>query len=215
MNESTPFFSMKVPYASAASQEQISEHYRQILKARRDTLLTALERLPHGRDPYDLEIGCGHGHFLADYAAAHPERHCLGIDIAGGRLARARRKTDRAGLDNVSWIQAEAQLFLECVAEAIRFSRVFILFPDPWPKKRHHKHRLVQVRFLDLLAEVCAPDAALYFRSDHFPYVDQAREAIQASRMWQLRPQNPWPWEQPSVFQNLATGYRSLAAVRR
>ena len=204
---------MKVPYAAAAPPDNVSEHYRRILEARRDNVLASLERIPCDRNPYDLEIGCGHGHFLAGYAEAHPERYCLGIDIAAGRLERARRKTDRAGLDNVSWIQAEARLFLECLPEAIRFSRVFILFPDPWPKKRHHKHRLVSVRFLHFLAGACTSGAALYIRSDHFPYVEAAKDAIRASGAWELRPGATWPWEEPSVFQNLASDYRSLTAV--
>ena len=205
---------MKIPNACDTSPKVLSEHYRRVLHDRRQSLLADLDRLPRNRDPYDLEIGCGHGHFLAGYAQAHPDRYGVGIDIAGGRLERARRKTDRAGLENVSWIQAEARLFLECVPEAIRFARVFVLFPDPWPKKRHHKNRLVNVRFLEALAGVCQPDAELHFRSDYLPYVEEAEEAIHTSDAWSLRPHAPWPWEQPSVFQNLATGYRSLAAVR-
>ncbi len=205
---------MKIPNACDPSPPVLSEHYRRVLHNRRQSLLADLDRVPHGRAPYDLEIGCGHGHFLSGYAAAHPERYCIGIDIAGGRLERARRKTDRAGLDNVAWIQTEAQLFLECLPEAIRFSRVFILFPDPWPKKRHHKNRLVNLDFLDRLANACTPAAELYFRSDHFPYVDAAEKALIAGDGWKLRYDADWPWEQPSVFQDLAHDYRSLIATR-
>ncbi len=205
---------MKVPYVTAALPDNISKGYRRILEARRDNLLASLERVPGAREPYDLEIGCGHGHFMAGYAAAHPERYGIGIDISGGRLERAQRKTDRSGLNNVSWIQAEAELFLESVPETIRFSRVFILFPDPWPKKRHHKHRLVSSGFLNALATVCTAGATLYFRSDHFPYVDAVQNVIAASSEWEPSADAPWAWEEPSVFQELADQYRSLVAIR-
>ncbi len=204
---------MKVPYAYASPLDRVSQEHRRVIRARRETVETGLDRLPrHGWRDYDLEIGCGHGHFLAAYAAAHPQRYCVGIDIAGGRLERARKKSSRAALDNVSWIHSEALLFLECLPGAITFSRVFILFPDPWPKRRHHKHRLVQPRFLELLSSVCRPEATLYFRSDDGNYTQQARNSLIASAFWDIRPAEAWPWERASVFQERAARYESLVA---
>ncbi len=203
---------MKHPYACATPPEKISEHHRRVLNTRRRNLLSALARLPRGREPYDLEIGCGHGHFLAGYARAHPNRFCIGIDIAGARLERAQRKTDRAGVDNVGWIHGDATLFLDSVPEHLRFSRVFILFPDPWPKKRHHKHRLVGPEFLKRLASLCRPRAELYFRSDHIPYVEAVEAALAASPRWSPESPETWPWESRTVFQDLAPSYRSLVA---
>ncbi len=205
---------MKVPYANDTPPEKVSDRHRRLLHARRQAVLADLEKLPRDRAPYDLEIGCGHGHFLAAYAEAHPERYCIGIDVAGARLERARRKSGRAGLRNVAWLQGEALLFLQCLPEWIGFSRVFILFPDPWPKKRHHKHRLVRPSFLERLAAVCRPDATLYFRTDHLPYAEEVEQALVAGPSWEPRPAEAWPWERASVFQNLASDYRSLVARR-
>ncbi len=203
---------MKVPYAYGSSMDRVSKGFRDALIERREDVFRVCRDLPAGWGKYDVEIGCGHGHFLAAYAEAHPERYCIGIDIAGGRLERARRKSERAGLKNIAWIRAEALLFLECLPETISFSRVFILFPDPWPKKRHHKHRLVQTGFMDFLSSVCRPGATLYFRTDNSDYAKHAGDAIAGSGAWEERPTEVWPWERASVFQELAEEYQSLVA---
>lgn len=80
-----------------------------------------------------LEIGCGHGHFMAAYAAAHPDERCLAIDIIRDRLERAQRKTDRAGLTNVAFLRAEARMLIENLPESMRLRRVFVLFPIHGP----------------------------------------------------------------------------------
>ena len=71
-----------------------------------ETLATALA----GRMGITFELGCGHGHWLAAYAAAHPQEFCVGIDLIADRIDRAGRKTGRAKLDNIAWLQAEASL---------------------------------------------------------------------------------------------------------
>ena len=81
-----------------------------------------------------LEIGAGHGHFLTAYAAAHPERTCVGLDIIAERVERANRKKNRARLDNLHFLHASAEDFLASLPENVRFADVFVLFPDPWPK---------------------------------------------------------------------------------
>ena len=82
-----------------------------------------------------LEIGCGHGHFLAAYAAAHPNEYCVGIDIIRDRLERAARKTTRANLTNVSFLLSDARMMVEHLPANMRLNRIFVLFPDPWPKR--------------------------------------------------------------------------------
>lgn len=99
-----------------------------------------------------LEIGCGHGHFLNAYAQAHPDEHCLGLDLLADRIARAQKKARRAGLTNLAFFHAEARLLLEALPAPVRLGRIFILFPDPWPKRRHHKNRIMQPEFLQTLA---------------------------------------------------------------
>jgi len=100
-----------------------------------------------------LEIGCGHGHFLTAYAAAHPRAFCVGFDIELDRITRAGRKRKRAELEkNLAFVRAEASEFFAALPEHARFSDVFVLFPDPWPKRRHHKNRMIRAEILSALA---------------------------------------------------------------
>jgi len=166
------------------------------------------------REGVTLEIGCGHGHFIAAYAEAHRAEPCLAIDIIAERLERAQKKLDRAGLANVVLLRSEARLLLDNLPKWLRFRRVFVLFPDPWPKRRHHKNRLLQPDFLAKLARHCTPDARLYFRTDHAPYFAEVAALLRTHPGWQLAGDDePWGFEQESVFQKRAAGaYQSYIA---
>lgn len=171
-------------------------------------------KVPDWSGAVTLEIGCGHGHFMAAYAAAHPQERCLAIDIIRDRLERAQRKTDRAGLTNVAFVRTEAEMLIEHLPGQLRCRRVFVLFPDPWPKRRHHKNRLMQAGFLHRLAARCTPDAQLFFRTDHAPYFAEVAALLQEHPDWRLS-DAPWPFEHATVFQKRAPGYQSCVAVLR
>jgi len=168
-----------------------------------------------GRSGVTLEIGCGHGHFIAAYAAAHCEEPCLAIDIIAERLARAQKKLDRAALTNVVLLRSEARLLLDNLPDWLRFRRVFVLFPDPWPKRRHHKNRLLQPDFLKSLARHCTADARLYFRTDHAPYFAEVAELLRTHPDWEMAGDGePWGFEQETVFQKRAGGYYQSCIAR-
>ena len=183
--------------------------------SRRDARIRGLrELLPSllvGRDRITLEIGCGHGHFLTAYAKAHPDRFCLGIDLVTDRIERATRKRDRAKAANLAFLIAEAEEFLESLPAGVRLGELFILFPDPWPKRRHHKNRLLQANFLSSLARWCEPNARLCFRTDYRPYFAEASQMIAAHPRWSLSGE-PWPFELATVFQERAPSYQSAVA---
>ena len=186
------------------------------VEARLEQLRTELPPvLPPPPAAITLEIGCGHGHFLTRFAEAHRERFCLGIDILSDRLERANKKRNRAGLTNVHFHKAEAVELLECLPAGISFEEVFLLFPDPWPKKRHHKNRLVRADFLESLAARMAPGGRFYFRTDHAGYFADGREVLEQHPRWKIVPDAPWPFEEPTVFQLKAPAYQSLVAVVR
>lgn len=184
--------------------------FEKLLGERRDTLRAQITAFS-GAAPVVLEIGCGHGHFLTAYAAAHPDRTCVGIDLIAERIARATKKRDRARLPNLHFLQTEARLFLETIPEDLRFSAVFILFPDPWPKLRHNKHRILQPRFLSALAAAAESDCPLFFRTDFRPYFDAAVETVSADPVWKLSDE-AWPFECTTVFQQRAETHHSFAA---
>lgn len=195
------------------SAVRTAEHRARIEERRRglrEGFATVLAGEPH----FIWEVGCGHGHFLTAYAAVHPDQLCIGIDIESDRIKRARRKRDRARLSNLHFIHADAHDFLAAMPPEARFAAVYILFPDPWPKTRHHKHRLVQPDFLARVAAGAAPGARLYFRTDYQPYFTEARFAVGASDAWKLVDED-WPFESPTVFQQRAPAHFSFVAAVR
>jgi len=175
---------------------------------------TQLALLLPSAKPITLEIGSGHGHFLTAYAAAHPERLCIGIDLIGDRLERSARKSNRAKLTNVTWMHAEATLFLEALPADTALAEIFVLFSDPWPKRRHWKNRVVQPDFLSLLASRAGQGARLYFRTDHAQYFEQVGALITQHPSWTLDASAPWLFELPTVFQQRAESHQSLVAIR-
>ena len=188
--------------------------YRQRMAQRRLDLGQELGALLGQALSFTWEIGCGHGHYLTAYAEAHPDQLCIGIDIMGERIERALRKRDRARLANLHFLHAEARLFLEVVPAGVAFDRLFILFPDPWPKARHHKHRLIKNDFLAHAAQRATPDARLHFRTDYAPYFEEARSVITGHWGWEV-PAEAWPFESGTVFQARAGLHYSLSARRR
>jgi tRNA (guanine-N7-)-methyltransferase len=188
--------------------------------ARRDSRLSGLRTFLAGalqagsQSQVTLEIGCGHGHFLTSYADQHPSAFCIGIDLIIDRVARAGRKKDRARLTNLCFLQAEAGEFLDALPANVRIADIFVLFPDPWPKRRHHKNRLIQASFLTKLASRADPGARLCFRTDFAPYFAEASRTISVHDAWDIHPSAPWPHELETVFQSRATAFQSLIAVR-
>jgi tRNA (guanine-N7-)-methyltransferase len=187
---------------------EIRQQRIEALAATAGTLLSTQARIT-------LEIGSGHGHYLTAYAAAHPAEYCVGIDIILDRLHRSDRKRARAGLSNLHFIRAEAFDFLAVLPPHTRLEKIFVLFPDPWPKRRHHKNRLMQPAFLEKLATHAAPGAHLYFRTDHEDYFAAATAALKAQPRWEVKPGADWPFELATVFQVRAQSHQSCVARLR
>ena len=161
-----------------------------------------------------LEIGCGHGHFLARYSAEHPGKLCVGVDVINERIGRARRKAERAKLRNCHFIRSEARELIESLPPGVTFDEIWVLFPDPWPKKRHHKHRLLQPEFFEFLANRAGEGARLYFRTDFAGYFEAVAAFLPTLKTWQPDPAATWALEHETVFQARAPSYQSLVAVR-
>jgi tRNA (guanine-N7-)-methyltransferase len=164
------------------------------------------------RSRFVLEIGCGNGHFLNAYAPTHPHELCIGVDLRQERIVKALRKRDRAGLRNLHFIRCEARDFLRELPVASQLLDIYMLFPDPWPKKRHHKHRLLTTEFLDELTARVGQGTHLYFRTDYRPYYDEALEVIAKHAAWRMLPPSPFPFEHQTIFQSRAAVFHSLSA---
>ena len=190
------------------------EAYLEVQATRIDSLREELENTFPGQDEVVLEIGCGHGHYLTAYAGKHPTTPCLGIDLVTKRIRKGCLKRDKRGLEKLHFMKAEVRELLTAWPERLRLERIFILFPDPWPKKRHIKNRIIQAALLDRLAEQAQIGTALHFRTDHPGNFDYGREVIESHSAWTISDDVPWPFENPSFFQNLFTEYHSLTALR-
>ncbi len=191
-----------------------TEQHFERLRARREAVGLACREFLGSSLPMVWEAGCGHGHFLTAFAAAHPDRLCVGIDVTAERIARAQRKRERAGLPNLHFLRAEARDFLAVLPLSKRLAAIYILFPDPWPKRRHRKNRLLEPGFLREVALRAEREARLYFRTDSESYYAEVAAAIAAGSDWNRCPQGPWPFEVPTVFQQKAASYHSLVAER-
>ena len=188
--------------------------YEKLLARRRLDLTHELSMAFPGPTEIVCEIGSGHGHFLTAYAQAHLSNPCVGVDIIGERIIRAIRKRDRARLKHVHFFHAEARLFLDALPESVRICKIFILFPDPWPKTRHHKHRILQPEFLTSLRPHVTENAELFFRTDHHAYFESAVASVRAHSGWKLTDAS-WPFEHETVFQKRAAIYHSFSAMPR
>lgn len=160
------------------------------------------------------EIGCGHGHFLVRYAQEFPGKFCVGVDVRLERLERSGRKRDRARLANCHFLRAEAREFLRSLPVGIIFDEIWVLFPDPWPKARHHKNRLLTPEFFEAVAARAEEGARLFFRTDHLEYFREVEAGVGALTTWRIDRGAPWPLEPETVFQARAPGHQSFAAVR-
>ena len=134
--------------------------------------------LPDGRAVW-LEIGFGGGEHLAAQAMRHPDVLLIGAEPFQNGVASALRHIDEAALDNVRLHMGDAREVMAALPDA-SVARAFILFPDPWPKARHNKRRLIQAGTVEALARVLKPGAGLRFATDWADYADWTKACFAA-----------------------------------
>lgn len=139
--------------------------------------------------PRTVEIGFGNGDNLAMMAAAHPERDYLGIEVHRPGVGRLLLALEERQLTHVRVICHDAVEVLARQIPRDSLDEVVILFPDPWPKKRHHKRRLVQSAFIELVTERLRPGGMLRMATDWQPYAQEMLTVLQANpRLRNLAP---------------------------
>ncbi|MGB9330570.1 MAG: tRNA (guanosine(46)-N7)-methyltransferase TrmB [Steroidobacteraceae bacterium] len=131
--------------------------------------------------PLTLEIGFGNGDNLARLAAAYPQRDFLGIEVHRAGVGRLMLALQAQGLGNVRIICHDAVEVLERQIPPAAVAEILILFPDPWPKKRHHKRRLVQEAFVKLATQRLGSAGELRVATDWQPYALQMLEILSAT----------------------------------
>jgi tRNA (guanine-N7-)-methyltransferase len=135
--------------------------------------------------PLEIELGSGNGAFLLNYAALHPERNFLAVERLLGRIRKLDRKGPRAGLRNLRLLRMEASYALEYLLPRASAQAIHVYFPDPWPKRKHHRRRLINARFMELAANVLAPCGILHLRTDDTDYFTQMTAVARANPAFQ------------------------------
>ena len=128
----------------------------------------------------DLEIGTGNGTHFAQLTEAHPERCFVGLELKYKTLVQSIRRSLRRGCQNGRMARIKAEKITE-LFESEEINNVYIHFPDPWPKKRHHKNRLIQKTFLKDLYGVMRPGAWVEFKTDDYGYFKWAMTYFSSS----------------------------------
>jgi tRNA (guanine-N7-)-methyltransferase len=157
-----------------------------------------LDRVPElarGRTVF-VELGFGGGEHLAAQARANPDALVLGAEPFVNGVASAVRHVRELGLANVRLHPGDGRELLAALPDA-SVDRVFILFPDPWPKTRHHKRRLVNAELVEELARVARPGAEVRFASDWADYVDWTLERFLASPRFRWMADQADDWRTP------------------
>jgi tRNA (guanine-N7-)-methyltransferase len=139
--------------------------------------------------PLVMEIGIGNGEALTQLAAAHPHLNFIGVEVHTPGVHYAMQLIKTKSLTNVRLCHADVMGVLEHAIADHSLARVLIWMPDPWPKKRHHKRRLIQQEFINILQQKLLMNGSIHFASDWADYVDWTREQFAARQDFILNPQ--------------------------
>jgi tRNA (guanine-N7-)-methyltransferase len=167
--------------------------------------------------PLEVELGCGDASFLVEVARRNPGKNFIGVERLLGRISKLDRKGRRAGLTNLRGVRIESSYFLQFLLPPDSASALHIYFPDPWPKKKHRKYRLLNESFPRLAQAALAPGGVVYLRTDDADYFAQMTEVFGASREFQ---KVETPAELSELFTDferefLARGIQTLRAAYR
>jgi tRNA (guanine-N7-)-methyltransferase len=139
--------------------------------------------------PVVLEIGPGMGEATAEIAQAHPEQDYLAAEVHGPGVGSLLNRIHLLGLENVRVVRHDAVEVLRWMIPERALAGLHLFFPDPWPKKRHHKRRLVQAPFAALAARKLAPGGYVHVATDWPDYAAQIEETFSTSGWFAKRPE--------------------------
>tara|TARA_B100000686_G_C16749896_1_gene951808 strand:+ start:1416 stop:2048 length:633 start_codon:yes stop_codon:yes gene_type:complete len=159
------------------SFEEIAEH---------SPIFHSFERFPNwcsifnNDSPVKLEIGFGNGSFLIEMAIREPDNNFVGIDMFHKGIRKLVSKSEKLGLPNLHVAYGDARVLVPVIFGEGQLAEVFVNFPDPWPKKRHHKRRLIKMSFIDILRDKMALGGRLRLATDYQPYAEEMLTYLEA-----------------------------------
>ena len=137
-----------------------------------------LEKIFGHKAPVHVDLGCGDGSFLCAVAQRLPHKNFLGIERLSGRIRSSARKA--ASLDNVRLLQVESFYAVRYLLPAESVETFYLLFPDPWPKRRHHRRRIVTPEFLKSVHVALEQNGVVHIATDHLDYFRKIKETAES-----------------------------------
>ncbi len=134
--------------------------------------------------PLVLEIGFGEGEFLINAARSDGSRNYLGLEVKRGRFRKAVRTAEALSLQNLKFLHIEAEIALRQVFRERMFDLVLVNFPDPWPKKKHSKHRMFNQELISCLAKVLTGGGRTVIKTDQLSYIEQIVSEFERSGLF-------------------------------
>lgn len=146
-----------------------------------------------GREaPLSIEFCTGNGAWIIEKAQAHPERNWIAVELQFERVRKIWSKMHNYGLKNLFIVCGEALTFIKHYVQESTFSSLYVNFPDPWPKEKHAKKRLLAPPFFQELARVAKPDSILTIATDHKDYAFSTIEHLSKMPIWESCYQEPY-----------------------
>ena len=153
--------------------------------------------------PLEIEVGCGKGRFLTERARLHPECDFLGIERMLERVRLFDGKCRRGGIANAKVLRLEALYTFHYLLPAHHARTVYVFFPDPWPKKKHHSHRLFGPLFLNALWKRLEIGGKVEFATDHAEYFETVKECFRQDARFEATEPMPRPKEVWTEFETM------------
>lgn len=193
--EPRAFFGRRSGKKLHGGQQAIFDATLPELEIKLEGLLDPRELFPQA-EKITIEIGYGGGEHLALEAGRHPQTGFIGCEVFTGGIGKMVQAIAVKGLDNVRLFTDDALKLLVALPDA-SIDEIYLLYPDPWPKTRHHKRRFVSPTTLAELARVIRPGGKFHFASDIEDYANWTLAHIVRTPAFQFMPTSPGDWHQP------------------
>lgn len=162
-----------------------------------------LQSLFQGNGPIEVELGAGDGSFLLAYASAHPEKRFFAVERLLGRLKKIDKQGRRRGIQNICCLRLQSEYVVRHLIPKGKANAIHVYFPDPWPKAKHERNRLIRQEVVEDFLELLAPGGQVFLRTDNVPYFELMQEVF--AGVPGLKPS-----ETPQELQSFTTDFERL-----